>query len=121
MNQPILSKRKLAPTIAPKFGPTLRTGVGSTAGAMADGSPVVGGGPAEAKRPKTAGGKFPRVSSNLDRARRRTNPPRRATAKAAADAKGPEVIPSDNKDEFSNEGMSLITSRPRKVGHTTPG
>ena len=49
----------MALTIAPKFGPTLRTGVGSTAGAMADGSPAVGGGPAEVKRPKTAGGKIP--------------------------------------------------------------
>ncbi len=96
----------MAPTIAPKFGPTLRMGVGSTAGAMADGSPAVGEGPAEAKRPKTAGGKFPRVSSNLNGARRRTNPPRRAMAKAAADAKGPEVIPSEDEDEFSDEGMS---------------
>jgi hypothetical protein len=88
----------MAPTIAPKFGPTLRTSVGSTAGAMEDGSLAVGGGPAEAKRPKTAGGKFPRVSSNLDGARCQTNPPHRATAKAAAGAKGPEVIPLDNKD-----------------------
>jgi hypothetical protein len=86
--------------IAPKFGPTLRMGVGSTAGAMEDGSPAVGGGPAEAKRPKTAGGKFPRVSLNLDGARRRTNPPRRATAKAVADAKGSEVIALDNEDKF---------------------
>ncbi len=111
----------MAPTIAPKFGPTLRTGMGSTAGVMADGSPAVGGIPAGAKRPKTAGGKFPRVSLNLNGARRRTNPPRCATAKAAADAKGPEVIPSDDEDEFSDEGMSLMRSKPRKVGHTTPG
>jgi hypothetical protein len=27
----------------------------------------------------------------------------------------------DDNDEFSNEGMSLMTSRPCKVGHTTPG
>ncbi len=107
--------------IVPKFGPTLRTGVGSTAGAMADGSPAAEGGPAAAKCPKTAGGKFPQVSSNLDGARRWTNPPRLATAKAAAGAKGPEVIPSDDEDEFSDEEMSLTTSRPRKVGHTTPG
>ncbi len=53
--------------------------------------------------------------------RRRTNPPRRATAKAAADAKGPEVIPSDNEDKYSDEGMSSMTSKPCKVGHTTPG
>ncbi len=95
----------MAPTIAPKFGPTLRMGVGSTAGAMADGSPAVGGGPVEAKCPKTAGGKFLRVSLNLDGARHRANPPRRATAKAARDAKGLEVIPSDDEDEFSDEGM----------------
>jgi hypothetical protein len=120
-NQPIQVKQKMAPAIAPKFGPTLRTGVGSTAGAMADGSPAVGGGSVEAKCPKTAGGKFPRVSLNLNGVRRWTNPPRCATAKAAADAKGPEVIPLDDKDKFSNEGMSSMTSRPRKVGHTTPG
>ncbi len=111
----------MAPTIAPKFGPTLRMGVGSTAGAMADGSSVGGGGPAEARHPKTAGGKFPRVSSNLDGARRWTNPPRRATAKAAAGAKGPEVIPSDDEDKFSDEGMSSVTPRPHKVSHTSPG
>ncbi len=58
---------------------------------------------------------------NLDGARRRTNPPRLATAKAAAGAKDPEVIPLDNNNEFSNEGTLLMTSRPRKVGHTTPG
>ncbi len=115
------NKTKLAPTIAPKFGPTLRMGVGSTAGAMADGSLAAEGGPAAAKRPKMAGEKFPRVSSNLDGARHRTNPPRLATAKAAAGAKGLEVIPSDNKDEFSNEGMLSMTSRPLKVGHTMPG
>ncbi len=49
------------------------------------------------------------------------NPPRLAMAKAAAGAKGPEVIPLDNDDKFSNEGMSSMTSRPHKVGHTTPG
>jgi hypothetical protein len=115
------SKTKMAPTIAPKFSPTLRTGVGSTAGAMADGSPAAEGGPAAAKRQKTAGDKLPRVSLNLNGARRRTNPPRLATAKAAAGAKGSEVIPLDNKDKFSDEGMSSMTSRPCKVGHTTPG
>jgi hypothetical protein len=115
------SKTKMAPTIGPKFGPILRTGVGSTAGAMADGSPVGGGGQAEARRPKTAGGKFPPVSSNLDRARHRTNPPRCATVKALAGAKGPEVIPLDDEDKFLDEGMSSVTPRPRKVGHTMPG
>ncbi len=107
--------------IAPKFGPTLRTGMGSTAGAIADGSPVAEGGLAAAKRHKTAGGKVPRVSLNLDGARRRTNPSHLPTAKAAAGAKGPEVIPLDADDEFSNEGTSSMTSRPCKVGHTTPG
>ncbi len=42
-------------------------------------------------------------------------------AKAAAGAKSPEVIPSDDDDKFSNEGMLLMTSRPCKVGHTMPG
>jgi hypothetical protein len=70
------------------------------------------------RRPR---GKFPQVSLNLDGARRLTNLPRRAMAKAAAGAKGPEVIPLDNKDEFPDEGMSSMMSRPRKVGHTTPG
>ncbi len=111
----------MAPTIAPKFGPTLNMGMGSTAGAIADGSPAAEGSPAAAKCQKTAGGKFPQVSSNLDGARRRTNPPRLATAKAAAGVKGPEVIPLDNNDEFSDEGMLSMTSRPCKVGHTTPG
>jgi hypothetical protein len=80
---------------------------------------------AESVTPRNArrrpGGKFPRVSSNLNGARHRTNSPRLATAKAAAGAKGPEVIPLDNNDKFSNEGMSLMTLRPCKVGHTTPG
>jgi hypothetical protein len=111
----------MPPTIAPKFGPTLRMGAGSTAGAMADGSPAAESGPAAAKHQKTAGGKFPRVSSNLDGARHRTNPPRLATAKAAAGTKGPEVIPLDDDDKFSDEGMLLMTLRPCKVGHTTPG
>ncbi len=57
---------------------------------------------------------------NLDGARRCTNPPCLTTAKAAAGAKGPEVIPLDDNDKFSDEGMSSMTSRPRKVSHTTP-
>jgi hypothetical protein len=99
----------MAPTIALKINPTLRTGVGSTAGAR-DGSPAAEGGLAAAKRQKTAEGKILPVSSNFDGVRRRANPPRLATAKATADAglgrltaamaaahaKGPEVIPSDN-------------------------
>ncbi len=94
--------------------------MGSTAGAMADGSPAAEGGPAAAKRQKMAGGKVPRVSSNLNEARRRTNPPRLAMAKAAAGAKGPEVIPLDNDDELSDEGTLLTTLRPCKAGHTMP-
>jgi hypothetical protein len=31
------------------------------------------------------------------------------------------VIPSDNEDKFLDEGMSSMTSKPRKVGHTRPG
>jgi hypothetical protein len=50
-------KLKMAPTIAPKISPTLRTGVGSTAGAR-DGSPAVEGGPVAAKHQKTAEGKI---------------------------------------------------------------
>jgi hypothetical protein len=51
-------KGKMAPTIAPKISPTLRTGMGSTVGAR-DGSPAVEGGPAAAKRQKMAKGKIP--------------------------------------------------------------
>ncbi len=51
-------KGKLAPTIALKISPTLRTGVGSTAGAK-DGSLEAESGPVAAKRQKTAGGKIP--------------------------------------------------------------
>jgi hypothetical protein len=114
-------KGKMAPTIARKFGPTLRMGVGSTAGARAYGSPAAEGGPAAAKRQNTAGGKIPGVSSNLDGARRCTNPPRLATAKAATGAKGPEVIPSDKDDEFSDEGTSTMMSRPARSGRPCPG
>jgi hypothetical protein len=120
----------MAPTIAPKINPTLRTSVGSTAGAR-DGSPAPEGGSAAAKCQKTAEGKIPRVSSNFDGVRRRANPPRLATAKAttdmilgrlttakaAADAKGPEVIPSDDDDEPIDDA----TLRPCKVGRTMPG
>jgi hypothetical protein len=57
-NQPIQVKGKMALTIAPKISPTLKTGMGSTAGAK-DGSPVADSGPVVAKRQKTAGGKIP--------------------------------------------------------------
>jgi hypothetical protein len=109
----------MAPTIAPKISPTLRTGVGSTAGAR-DGSPAVEGGLAEAKRQKMAEGKIPRVFSNLDGVRHRVNPPRLATAKAAADTKGTEVIPSDEDDEPVKEATLTRMAKPRKVGRTTP-
>jgi hypothetical protein len=113
--------KRMAPTIAPKFGPTLRTGVGSTAGARAYGSPGAEAGSGAAKRQKMAGGQILQVSANLDRARRRTNPPRLATAKAATGAKGPEVIPSDENDKFLDKGMSTMTSRPRKVSKAMTG
>ena len=35
--------------------------------------------------------------------------------------KGLEVIPLDDNIEFSKEGTLSMTSRPCKVGHTTPG
>ncbi len=110
-------KGKMAPKIAPKISPTLRTGVGSTAGAK-DGSPEAESGPVAAKRQKTAGGKIPRVFLNLDGARHCANPPRLATAKAAVDTKGPEVIPSDDNDEPVKEAT---TTKPGKVGRTAPG
>jgi hypothetical protein len=50
-------QNKIAPMIAPKFGPTLRTGMGSTAGAMADGSQAAEGGLVAAKCQKTVGRK----------------------------------------------------------------
>ena len=49
------------------------------------------------------------------------NHPHLATAKAAAGAKGPEVIPLDDGNKFFDEGTLLMTSRPCKVGHPTPG
>jgi hypothetical protein len=85
------------------------------------GSPVAEAGPVAAKRQKTARGRIPRVSANLDGARRCTNPPRLATAKAATGAKGPEVIPSDEDDEFLDEGTSTVTSMQRKVRKAMPG
>ena len=103
----------MAPTIAPKINPTLKTGVGSTAGARA-GSPARADRATAAKRQKTAEGGTLRVSSNLDGRKRRVNPPRLATAKAgesgspaAAGADGSPghitvatTIPSDDDDEI---------------------
>jgi hypothetical protein len=76
-------KGKMAPTIALKISPTLRTGVGSTVGAK-DGSPAADSGPVEAKRQKMAGGEksleYPRilmgrgVTRNLSDSQRRTLP-----------------------------------------------
>jgi hypothetical protein len=94
-------------------------GVGSTAGAR-DGSTAVEGGPAAAKRQKTAEGKTPRVSLNLDGVRRCANPPRLATAKAAADAKGPEVIPSDNGYKQGDEATSTMPTKPLKGSRMKP-
>jgi hypothetical protein len=73
----------MAPTIAPKINSTLKTGVGSTAGAWA-GSLAAADRSMAAKRQKTTEGGTLRVSSNLDGRRRRVNPPRLATAKAGA-------------------------------------
>ncbi len=73
-----------------------------------------------AKHQKMAEGKIPRVSSNLDGARRRANPPRLVTAKAAAAAKGPEVIPSDEDDKLVKEATLTRMAKPRKVGRRTP-
>jgi hypothetical protein len=112
-------KGKMAPTIAPKISPTLRTGVGSTVGAK-DGSPAPDSGPVVAKCQKTAGGSIPQVSSNLDGARRRAKSLRLATAKAAVDKKGPEVIPSDDDDKQGEEATSTMPTKPRKGGRTTP-
>jgi len=81
----------MAPTIAPKCDPTLVTGVGSTAGAR-DGRLAADCGPAAAV-------KLPRVSSNVDGTRRCMYPRRLTMAKAATDAKGLEVIPSDDDNK----------------------
>ncbi len=109
----------MAPTIAPKISPTLRTGMGSTAGAK-DGSPAADSGPVAAKRQKMVGGKIPRVSSNLDGARRRMKSLRPATAKAAGDEKGPEVIPSDDDDKQGDEATLTRPTKPLKGGRTMP-
>jgi hypothetical protein len=86
-------KGNMAPTVA-KFGPTLKTGAGGTAGARDDGSP------AAAKRQKTGGSAKLRVSSNFDGLTRRSNPPRGEarsnnpqTAAAAFGERSLEVIP----------------------------
>ncbi len=109
----------MAPMIALKISPTLRTGVRSTVGAK-DGSPAADSGPVAAKCQKTAGGKIPRVSSNLDEARRRAKSLRPATAKAAGDEKGPEVISSDDDDKQGDEATLTRPTKPRKGGRTTP-
>ncbi len=69
---------------------------------------------------------------NLDGVRRHANLPRLATAKAAAGAKGPEGISSDdddelhdeassdNDDKLHDEAMSTMPTKPRKGGRTTP-
>ncbi len=85
----------MAPTVA-KFGPTLKTGAGGTAGARDDGSP------AAAKHQKTGGSAKLCVSSNFDGLMRCSNPPRGEArsdypqmAAAAFGEKNLEVIPSD--------------------------
>ena len=124
----------MAPTIAPKINPTLKTGAGSTAGARA-GSPAAADRLMAAKRQKTAEGGTLRVSSNLDGRGRRANPPRMAAARAGvggspvtagADGspgrtKAATTIPSDDDDE--NEPTEAATStasrKPRKSGRAT--
>jgi hypothetical protein len=109
----------MATTIAPKISPTLRMGVGSTTGAK-DGSPAADSGPVAAKRQKTAGGKIPRVSLNLDGVRRRAKSLHLATAKAAVDEKGPEMILSNDDDEQGDEATLTMPTKPYKGGRTTP-
>jgi hypothetical protein len=113
------SKNKIAPTIAPKISPTLRMSMGSTAGAK-DGHPAADSGKVAAKQQKTARGKIPRVSLNLDGARRRAKSLRLATAKAAMDEKGPEVIPSDDNNEQGDKAMLTMPTKPCKGGRTMP-
>ena len=48
------------------------------------------------------------------------NPCQLATAKAAADAKGLKVIPSDDDDKPVNDATSTMTAKPRKVGRRMP-
>ncbi len=96
----------MAPKVA-KFGPTLKTGAGGTAGARDDGSP------AAVKRQKTGGSAKLRVSSNFDGLMRRSNPPRGGmrsnnpqTAAAAFDERSPEVIPSDEEPNEEEQGLT---------------
>jgi hypothetical protein len=113
------SKRQNGSHVALKISPTLRTGVGSTAGAK-DGRPGVDSGPVAAKRQKMAWGKIPQVSSNLDGARCCAKSLHPATAKAAVEEKGPEVIPSDNNDKKGDESTLTMPTKPHKGGWTTP-
>jgi hypothetical protein len=57
---------------------------------------------------------------NLDGARRRAKSLRLATANAAVDEKGPEVIPSNDDNEQSDKATSTMPTKPRKGGRTTP-
>ncbi len=113
------SKRQNGSHVAPNISPTPRTGMGSTAGAK-DGRPGADSGQVAVKHQKKAGGKIPRVSSNLDGARCHAKSLRPATAKAAVDEKGPEVIPSDDDDEQGDEATSTMPTKPRKGARTTP-
>ena len=102
----------MAPATAPKINPTLRTGVGSTAGER-DGRTAAAGSSMAVKRQKTIDGETPRVSMNLDGRKRRVNPLRLATAKASAGGSpatagadgspgrgtAATTIPSNNDDE----------------------
>jgi hypothetical protein len=105
-NSQIKFKGNMAPTVA-KFGPTLKTGVGGTAGTRDDGSP------AAAKRQKTGGSAKLRVSSNFDGLMRCSNSPRGEarsnnpqTAVAAFGERSPEVIPSDEEPNEEEQGLT---------------
>ena len=124
----------MAPTIAQKINPTLKTGAGSTAGARA-GSPATADRLMAAKRQKNAEGGTLRVSSNLDGRGRRANPPRMAAARAGAGGSpvmagadgspgrtsAATTIPSDDDDENepTEAAMSTAPRKPRKSGRAT--
>ncbi len=99
-------KGNMAPKLG-KFGPTLKTGAGGTAGARDDGSS------AASKRQKTGGTAKLCVSSNFDGLTRRSNPPQGEarsnnpqTAAAAFGERSPEVIPSDEEPDEEGQGLT---------------
>ncbi len=111
-NQPIQVKGKMAPTIASKISPTLRTGMGSTAGAK-DGSPASDSGPVATKRQKTARGKNPSsiLESRWGEASREISPPCDGERR-----RGQEGARSDPVVEAT----WTMPTKPRKGGRTMP-